>query len=210
MGETTERPIPILNVVNIDGMRRTDIINLLCRRVSAASYLEIGVHDGANFASVECPLKVGVDPDPTSAATLVMTSDEFFDSSVGRFDVIFIDGLHTEHQVARDLANSLMFLNPGGYVVLHDMNPTSREMQAEEYMGGSWTGQGWKHFARLRMTRPDLEMYVVDTDWGCGVVRHGSQQTIPWVPGLDYSHLEADRAGILNLISAGEFLARVS
>jgi len=48
----------------------------------------------------------------------------------------------------------------------------------------------------------------VDCDWGCGVIACGSQETIPWVGGLDYSHLEADRASILNLVSPVQFLAR--
>jgi len=190
-------------------MNRTDIINTICRAVSAESYLEIGVYEGANFRSVDCARKVGIDPDPASAATHHMTSDEFFASSAETFDVIFVDGLHTEGQVARDVENSLSRLRPGGYLVCHDMNPTSREMQTEEYMGGMWTGQGWKHFAKLRMTRPDLEMYVVDADWGCGVIRRGAQDTIPWIQGLDYSHLESDRAGLLNLITVGDFVSRV-
>ena len=187
---------------------RTGIINRLCRAASASSYLEVGVCDGANFAAVECARKVGVDPDPSSPATHKMTSDEFFGSNTEAFDVIFVDGLHTEEQVARDIENSLRFLAPGGYVVCHDMNPPTREMQSDLYAGGSWTGPGWKPFARLRMTRPDLEMFVVDCDWGCGVIARGSQETIPWVGGLDYSHLEADRASLLNLVSPAHFLAR--
>lgn len=187
---------------------RTGIINRLCRAASATSYLEIGVKDAAAFAAVECARKVGVSPDPSPAATHTMSSDEFFESNTEMFDVIFVDGIHTEEQVARDVANSLRSLRPDGYVVCHDMNPTTREMQSEQYAGGAWTGQGWKHFARLRMTRPDLEMFVVDCDWGCGVIARGSQETIPWVGGLDYSHLEADRASILNLVSPAQFLAR--
>jgi hypothetical protein len=176
--------------------------------MSAKSYLEIGVYDGVNFRSVSCALKVGVDPDPSSAATHHMTSDEFFATISQTFDVIFVDGLHTEQQVARDVTNALSRLNPGGTMICHDMNPTSRESQAEEYMGGPWTGQGWKHFAKLRMTRSDLDMYVVDADWGCGVIRRGTQDTIPWIPNLDYSHLEVDRVRLLNLITVEEFASR--
>ena len=189
-------------------MNRTDIINAVCRACSAQAYLEVGVWNGRNFDAVECPTKVGVDPDPSSPATHRMTSDEFFDRNKQFFDVIFLDGLHTEHQFALDVASSLMFLREGGAIVCHDMNPTAREMQSEEYSGGAWTGQAWKHFARLRMTRPDLEMFVVDADYGCGVIRRGSQEPIPWVAGLDYSHLESDRRGILNLITTEEFLRR--
>jgi len=41
------------------------------------------------------------------------------------------------------------------------------------------------------------------------VIRRGAQDTIPWIQGLDYSHLESDRAGLLNLITVGDFVSRV-
>jgi predicted O-methyltransferase YrrM len=55
-----------------------------------------------------------------------ITSDAFFERSMVKFDVIFIDGLHEEHQVDRDIVNSLQHLNPGGIIVLHDCLPPRR------------------------------------------------------------------------------------
>ena len=68
-----------------------------------------------------------------------MTSDEFFDflrtnEFDRKYDVIFIDGLHKSYQVKKDILNSLQFLNPKGYIVLHDCNPPTSWMAREDNM----------------------------------------------------------------------------
>jgi len=108
-------------------MKRTALINYLIRKTRAKSYLEIGVWNGANFQEISCPCKIGVDPDPDSPATLNITSDDFFAGNKGKFDLIFIDGLHHADQVERDIINSLAVLNEGGTIVCHDMNPIQRQ-----------------------------------------------------------------------------------
>jgi hypothetical protein len=73
----------------------------------------------------------------------------------------------------------------------------------------SWNGTVWKSFAKLRMTRPDLEMYVIDTDWGVGVIRNGSQELFPSeninIDELKYELLENNREELLNLIPVGKY-----
>jgi hypothetical protein len=76
-------------------------------KISAKSYLEIGVSGGENFQKIRCENKVGVDPEPTSPATIFLPSDDFFKQNKETFDVIFIDGLHHSDQVLRDINNSL-------------------------------------------------------------------------------------------------------
>lgn len=153
----------------------------------------------------------GVDPNPATGADFVMTSDEFFENHCDRdFDLIFIDGLHTGEQVARDIENSLKFLSPGGTIVLHDLNPPTAEIARSNPSGGSvssWCGTSWKGFVQFRATRGDLEMYVVDTDWGCGVIRRGRQDLYAG-PYENYQDLEDNRSLALNLISVEEFLER--
>lgn len=191
-------------------MKRTDIINTLIKSISAKDYLEIGVYDGKNFDQIECENKIGVDPDTNSPATYHLTSDAYFElnryKSKRTFDVIFIDGLHTSEQVAKDIGNSLEILNENGYIVCHDINPTSESLQIVPYAGGLWNGDVWKAFVTLRGCRPDLEMFTVNTDWGCGVITRGGQDLIGLPEELTYAGLEKNRKLWLNLISVEEFL----
>jgi len=106
-------------------MTRTDIINSLIGKIEAKSYLEIGVREPeGNYNKIVCENKVAVDPVPLGPGIIALTSDAFFKQNESMFDVIFIDGLHVADQVERDIINSLAVLNPGGYIICHDMNPT--------------------------------------------------------------------------------------
>jgi hypothetical protein len=209
-------------------MKRTDIINLLANKISAKSYLEIGVRiHSENFDKIKIPHKVGVDPDTEKAcdrdATYKITSDEYFQFNYEKFDLIFIDGLHEEEQVERDILNSLDRLNEGGYIVCHDMNPIIYERQLpnndpkfleyslrEEAKGnpqyGFWNGDCWKAFVKLKIYRDDLIMKTVDTDFGVGIIQKGSQKTLDLeFKNLNYEGLEKNRKEWLNLISVEEF-----
>jgi Methyltransferase domain len=193
---------------------RTDVINYLIRLNGYRRYLEIGVRrPEQNFARVRAAEKEGVDPAPLGPITHTMTSDEFFasrpDDAPG-YDVVLIDGLHLEAQVLRDVDGALANLSPAGTVVLHDCNPPDEPAQLEEYDGTStWNGTVWKAWAKLRMSRPDLTMFVVDTDWGVGVITRGEQETA--APATDdeltFDYLDTNRVALLNLISPDDFEA---
>lgn len=191
-------------------MTRTNIINYLIQKIEAKSYLEIGIREPeGNYNSIACEKKVAVDPVPLGPGILALTSDAFFAQNTDTFDVIFIDGLHVADQVERDILNSLKVLNPGGYIVCHDMSPSTDVMQrvpiAEGVPGftGEWTGDCWKAWVKLRSERNDLTMFVLDTDYGVGVIQKGEQETIS-LDGLDliYSNLEANRERWLNLVDS--------
>ena len=178
------------------------------------SYLEIGVRRKASmFDEILCPERTGVDPDPAANADFQMTSDAFFAATDARFDIVFIDGNHTGEQVTRDILNALDHLEPGGVILLHDMNPPTAFHARRDYQVNgrfpSWIGTAWRGFAALRRTRCDLEMCVVATDWGVGIVRPG-RQALYTGACMDYSDLAADRRRMLNLISVPEFLRRFS
>lgn len=101
------------------------------------SYLEVGVNQGRTFNSLRAAMKVAVDPqflfDHQSLATPdvrfhEVTSDAYFgsaDAQGDRFDVIYLDGLHTAEQTTRDLINAISFLKPGGVIVIDDVLPSS-------------------------------------------------------------------------------------
>lgn len=69
-----------------------------------------------------------------------------------------------------------------------------------------WTGDVWKTWVKLRGTRPDLKMYVVDADSGCGIIRRGTQETIKLPENLTYEALDKNRKKFLNLVDVNSFL----
>lgn len=189
---------------------RIAIVNHLIRVNGYRSYLEIGVRrKGSMFDGIHCDTRISVDPDPAAEADYAMPSDEYFDQYDHRFDIVFIDGNHTGEQVERDLLNALSRLNPGGVILLHDMNPPTRFHARAVYevagLHPSWNGTSWKGYVALRRTRTDLAMCVVDTDWGVGIVHPGDQRLYPHSCD-SYDDLARNRKEILNLISVSDFL----
>lgn len=186
-------------------MTRTEIINHLIKKIEAESYLEIGVREPqGNYNSIVSKNKVAVDPVPLGPGIIALTSDAFFEQNETMFDVIFIDGLHVANQVEKDILNSLAVLNPGGYIICHDMNPTEELMQKVPIeTTGAWTGDCWKAWVKLRSERDDLNMFVLDTDYGVGVIQKGYQEIIS-LNGLEltYNNLVSNRKDWLNLIDA--------
>jgi len=190
-------------------IRKTAILNTLVERYSYQSYLEIGQgHRDQNFDWITCRIKIGVDPNRLLNAAYQMTSDEFFAMNKDTFDLIFIDGLHHADQVERDIINALKVLNDNGTIVVHDCNPGTREMQIVPLPAGqtTWTGDVWKAWVKLRATRPDLKMYVIDIEYGCGIIRIGSQRIIELPEGLNYEALDKNRQEFLNLVDVNFFL----
>jgi hypothetical protein len=189
-------------------MKRTDIINHIIEKNNYTKYLEIGVRNpDSNFNLINAAHKDGVDPNGN--CNHPMTSDAFFeqlDEDI-RYDIIFIDGLHLDFQVENDIKNSLKHLKDGGTIVMHDCNPPTEKHQVEEYDGFSpWNGTTWKAYAKFRMTDETLSMFVVDTDWGVGVITKGQQILYPKADVLDYNLLNENRSELLNLITPEKFL----
>lgn len=181
-------------------MKRWDLINYLIRKNNYKSYLEIGTRKNETFSRVKINKKVGVDPE--SGGTHRMTSDEFFKQNKDKFDIVFIDGLHLNEQVKKDIENSLACLNEAGTIVCHDMNPKDEINQQRERVVSQWNGDCWKAWANLRRDRNDLKMFVLDIDHGLGVIQRGEQATINYPEDKDwqFEDLQRNRKNILNLI----------
>lgn len=192
-------------------MNRIDIIQKYIYKYKYTSYLEIGVQAGHCFRAIHCNYKVGVDPDPTSAATIHKTSDEFFAELQKKkewetFDIIFIDGLHHADQVVKDIANAWLHLSDGGVILMHDCKPTTEFMQQIPLTTQvEWTGDTWKAFVQFRQDRDDMEMFVIDTDWGVGVIKKGKQEKLKVTVPLTYDNFVANQNEWLNLKSVEEF-----
>ena len=153
-------------------MLTKDMIQGLLSLYERPSYLEIGVFKGATFVPIEAARKVGVDPNflfdadamraqQPNAELHSCTSDEYFGRIVDpdeRFDVIFLDGLHTFEQTLRDLNNAIFFLKPDGVVRVDDVIPTSwgasiktmaesyrvKDLIGELAQDGNWMGDVYR------------------------------------------------------------------
>lgn len=148
---------------------RIAAVNLLLKKFENPAYLEIGCASNALFDSVPVLKKTGVDP--FSGGNVRKTSDAFFEGNEARFDVIFIDGLHTYEQVRRDVLNSIKSLNEGGWIALHDMLPrTWIEQHVPIVSTGAWTGNVWKVAFELIETE-GIEFKILKIDHGVGVIK---------------------------------------
>lgn len=151
-----------------------------------------------------------------------LTSDDFFAQKadyikkIGGLDVVFIDGLHLYEQVVKDIENSLKYLNKGGVILVHDCNPlnenaavrayTSAEVVAMNLPGYDyiWNGDVWKAIVELRAKRKDVEVMVINTDHGVGVIRQadsgiGLTLNPAQLTNLSYADLDKNRETYLNL-----------
>jgi len=202
-------------------MKHTELLQALIDNLGYQSYLEIGIEDGKNFNALTLgggAIKVGIDPAKKSrrVATHPMTSDAYFDKYPSQtFDLVFIDGLHEADQVLRDVNHALTVLNDGGTIVCHDLNPGSYQRQVVPRAKGSgaWLGDCWKAWVALRR-RANLSMFVVDTDYGCGIIRrrHPRSSIGPFPLPLtsaplhpDFKGLQAHREEWLNLVPLATF-----
>jgi hypothetical protein len=209
----------IENYTNPNGVKRWDLINYLIQENNYINYLEIGVNDALCIRQIKAPHKDGIDPYPGSEVgggyfpeiNYPISSDKFFELIEEhdiKYDIIFIDGLHHSEQVDKDVANSLNHLMPNGTIVMHDCNPPEYEIQLVPRQTGIWNGDVWKSIVKLRCTNPNLQINVVDTDWGVGVLQFGSQEIYSkdnLEKCLDYFYMNDHREELLNIISVDEF-----
>ena len=172
-------------------MHSADLINSLVELRNGQRYLEIGVNAGSTFFNVEAPLKVAVDPnfqfDPADHAKddtyyYSLTSDDFFATfssrpeaarfkdadGVVRWDVIFIDGLHTFEQSCRDFENSLPHSHANTIWVIDDTVPNDPYsslpdmdlcFKYREYIGftvNSWHGDVYKTIFAIYENHPEI------------------------------------------------------
>lgn len=198
-------------------MNSTTIINTLIRKRGYKRYLALGI-EGDHIVHVKCQHAVGVDQF-SEHATFKSDTDAFFalldaHPEPLKYDIIFIDGLHTESQTTKDFDNSLRYLADEGTIVLHNCNPPSEFYQRPHSAAlltrcMQWTGDVWRVIVHLRATRDDLDVFVVDADYGCGIVRRRSSNTIEVPTLLTYTELSRDRNRLLGLVKSEDFLTKI-
>lgn len=228
-------------------MNRIKLINTLLAKINGKNYLEIGVRDGKTISKINAKTKLGVDPAYQLRKNLAIkqvfgfnnfklfkqTSDLFFEREAKKvfpdgIDLVFIDGLHNYDQSLRDVINSLKFLNPKGFLVLHDCNPkgaaqaypiqNSYDEVIEVLRNGGiegWTGECngdvWKTIVHLRAFHPELNVRTIDTDQGLGVISFGQNENLLQIEKeeldkADFDFLEKNRKVFLGLMSVNDFL----
>jgi hypothetical protein len=151
-----------------------------------------------------------------------MTSDDFFTQEAPtvlksrKLDVALIDGLHTYEQVMKDFDNCLQYLNPDGLILFHDCNPVTREAAEyahspeeimKKYPGKTpeWNGDVWKAIVHIQALYSDIDIFVLDCDYGVGVARRSNSVvknlnlSIEQIRKLNYDDLDRDRVKLLNL-----------
>ena len=219
-------------------MERIEVIQKIINKKKAKNYLEIGVSKGDCFLKIKAKRKFAVDPSfridwdirkdniwkkinrkalNTFELYYQITSNEFFKNNKNKFDVVFVDGLHTHQQSLKDILNVLDCLNDDGIIIMHDCNPIS-EAQAypakslEDALdlkipgwNGEWSGDVWKTILNLRVTKENLDIYVLNCDCGLGIIKRGNSKSLNIgldendIQNLPYQFLELNREKILNL-----------
>ena len=127
---------------------RIEIIKKIIKLKNCKSYLEIGCDQDENFSQINLKGKIGVDP--KSGGTHRMTSDQFFKNNKLKFDLIFLDGLHTYEQTIKDIKNSIEAVNSNGLILIHDCLPKKIWNQIVPRLYGHWNGDVWKAIVETR------------------------------------------------------------
>lgn len=159
-------------------MTKTELINYLIFHRRCKRYLEVSIHsEQQNFINVCCLRKILVHVD--SIGSPEDEYDNFFEHNTEEFDIIFIDGIHTESRVVTDIQNAFKKLRNGGMIILHDCMPPDEWHQREQdqyHEGENWNGTVWKGVLRL-FNQTTHRCSLVDTDWGCGIIDTANSQS---------------------------------
>jgi hypothetical protein len=170
-------------------------LNSIAKSLNAKTYLEIGVNKGHTFFNIDMEEKTAVDPkflfDVNEYGEKGMsfnniTSDNFFATlpEKQKYDIIFLDGLHTFEQTYRDLCNSLLHAHDKTIFMIDDTRPIDvyssfpEQKKAVDYRiksGGQnrqWHGDVYKVVFALHDFHPGLNYRTI--------IGAGNPQTLVW------------------------------
>jgi hypothetical protein len=167
-------------------------------------YLEVGVESGRTLENVTLPERVAVEPRPrfdvdhlpAGVRVHVQTSDEFFASDPGAFDIVFLDGLHTYEQTYRDVVNTFT-ASPTAIVLVDDVVPCDEasaipdqdrslaERQRRGLPGRFWHGDVFRMVPCLAKHHPELAFRTI-TD-------RDNPQMLAWKPNPSSPTVAVDR-----------------
>lgn len=186
---------------------RIQLIQFLIDNYGLHKYLEIGVRNFRTLDKIICLSKVGIDPilEVVRPDGLRLSSDEFFRLNTNKFDIVFVDGLHLYEQVIRDIVNSYNCLAVGGFIIVHDCLPSTKEMCSRNRTTIGWTGDVWKAIIWFRTVYPKILCYVLNLEYGCGIIVKNNDDVIEFpvetveYDGLDFDWFQKNRH-IMNIV----------
>jgi hypothetical protein len=220
-------------------MDRLFIVQTLMKQKKLNNYLEIGVFNGHIFFKVKSNFKIAVDPEfrfdfaRKCGKALInpynffnkyveKTSDDFFEQDAKHFlvkkkiDIALIDGMHEYAFALRDVENTLQYMSDDAVIIMHDCNPQTKQsaISFEEWKAngfvGVWNGDVWKTIVHLRSLRNDIDVFVLDCDFGLGIItKRKPENMLPFkqteINNFTYDDLNNNRQQWLNLKPANYF-----
>jgi tetratricopeptide (TPR) repeat protein len=220
-----EVAIDFLSRLTFPGPSYVDLLSAIHSHLRPRTYLETGVRDGHSIAlALPETRSIGIDPEPKisvplgpNASICAATSDEYFathdvPAELGRLplDLAFIDGMHRFECALRDFINIEKHCSPRSTILIHDCYPLTRLTAEREQQTLFWSGDVWRLILILRKYRPELSVNVIATyptglgvvrglDPGSSVLERRMREIVAEFLALDYSVLDADKAGMLGL-----------
>ena len=219
------KPFALLAQLRLGGAFYLDVLARILDHVKPRTYVEIGIFQGGSLRLAKPPtLAIGIDPNPHLVEPLAgnhkvfaETSDAFFAGRDLRaelgglpVDLAFIDGMHHFEFALRDFANLERHSTRDSTILIHDCYPVDRESAARDPRDTNWSGDIWRLIVLLKKYRPDLSVHTIGAPpTGLGLVRnldpgscylheHHDLLRDEFLE-LDYSYLDTDMGGKLNL-----------
>lgn len=188
-----EGDVVVIN--DLAGMARSRRLNKIARGTAAKSYMEVGVFRGKTFVEVNVEEKHAIDPkfkfdfksiESDRVVFHEVTSDVFFSSLAieKKFDLIYLDGLHTFEQTYRDICNSLVHSGDRSVILVDDTVPNDvfsampvqkdclRLRAKSGLTAKAWHGDVYKAIFALNVFHPALKYRTI--------VGSGNPQTLIW------------------------------
>ena len=166
---------------------RIHIIQEIINLKKFSNYLEIGCDQDENFSQINVKNKIGVDP--KSGGTHRMTSDIFFKKNKDKFDLIFLDVLHTYEQTIKDINNAIQVIKDNGIILIHDCLPKKIWNQIVPRIYGHWNGDVWKAIVEAR-TYNNIETFTCIADHGLGIILKRKNSKILNIKNKDFKNLK--------------------
>lgn len=165
---------------------KTDLINLIAKRLNFRTYLELCTRTTGNRYSeinrshfntslrlmYNCPVSFddGLPIDFRSVDFDIADALEQLKADNDQVDICLVDSWHTYDCTIRDLTAAYDLLADGGVLVVHDCLPPSESAASPIAKPGDWCGVSYRAFLDFVIDRSGLDYCTVDIDYGCGII----------------------------------------